>query len=227
MGYSWDWGKISTLFIVKNENTLSPGALILGLGLTLKITVYSLLLTAVFGLGTALARLIGGPVLRGTARGYLELVRNTPLLIQLFFLYFILGPILGLPRLWAAILALSLFEGAYLAEIIRSGILAVPAGQWQAAWCLGLSTRQTLTLLILPQAGRMLLPALCNQTVSLLKDSALVSTVALYDLTQMARASISENFLTFETWFLVAAIYLCLALIISTVSGWLEKKLNR
>ena len=111
-------------------------------------------------------------------------------------------------RYASAVLALSLFEGAYISEIIRSGILGVPKGQWEAALSSGMNTWETYRFVILPQAVRNILPPLTGQAVSLIKDSALVSTIAIYDLTMQGQAIVSETFLVFEIWFTVAAIYL-------------------
>jgi polar amino acid transport system permease protein len=130
------------------------GPLLLGLGVTLKISGVSLVLAFLIGLLTAVFRLSSSPVARMTARVYLEISRNTPLLIQIFFIYFVLGPVLGLARLPAAILALSLFEGAYASEIFRSGILSVDHGQIEAARSLGLRKIAIYRFIILPQAIR-------------------------------------------------------------------------
>jgi polar amino acid transport system permease protein len=146
---------------------------------------------------------------------YLETIRNTPLLVQIFFLYFVMAPILDIGRFATAVLALSFFEGAYASEVIRSGIVAVPVGQWEAAHALGLDRFDAYRAVIIPQAIRRILPPLTSQAVSLLKDSALVSTIAVYDLTMEGRTIIAETFLTFEVWFTVAAIYLVLALFMS------------
>jgi polar amino acid transport system permease protein len=152
------------------------------------------------------------------ARGYLELIRNTPLLVQLFFIYFVLAPVMGIGRFVAGVLALSLFEGAYASEIFRAGIVSIDKGQWEASHSLGLSTIHTYRYIILPQAIRRILPPLTSQAVSLIKDSALVSTIAIYDLTMRAQVIISETFLTFEVWFTVAAIYLVLTVMLSTIA---------
>jgi polar amino acid transport system permease protein len=148
----------------------------------------------------------------------LELIRNTPLLVQLFFIYFVFAPVLGIGRFTAGVLALSLFEGAYASEIFRAGIVSIDKGQWEAAHSLGLSAIHTYRYIILPQAIRRILPPLTSQAVSLIKDSALVSTVAIYDLTMQAQVIISETFLTFEVWFTVAAIYLVLTVVLSTIA---------
>ena len=161
---------------------------------------------------------------RVVARGYLELVRNTPLLIQIFFIYFVLAPVLDMEAMTAAVLALSLFEGAYASEMFRAGILSIADGQWEAAHSLGLSTRDTYVFVILPQAVRRILPPLTGQAVSLIKDSALVSTIAIWDLTMQGQAVVSETFLTFEIWFTVAAIYLVITLSLSSLVHLLERR---
>ena len=145
----------------------------------------------------------------------------------LFFIYFVLGPVLGLDRFPAAVLALSLFEGAYASEIFRSGILAVERGQIEAAASLGLNRYQIFRLIILPQAIRTILPPLTSQAISLVKDSALVSTIAIYDLTMQAQALISETFLTFEIWFTVAILYLVITVTLSFFVVFLENRLKR
>jgi polar amino acid transport system permease protein len=154
-----------------------------------------------------------------------ELIRNTPLLIQLFFIYFVLSPVLDISRFMSAVLALSLFEGAYASEIIRAGIVAVDKGQWEASRSLGLRTRHAYLHVILPQAVRRMLPPLTSQAISLVKDSALVSTIAIYDLAMQAQVVVADTFLVFEIWFTVAAVYLVITLGLSLVVRHLERRL--
>ena len=156
----------------------------------------------------------------------MESIRNTPLLIQLFLIYFVLSPILNMSPFFSAVLALSLFEGAYAAEIIRGGILAVAKGQWESAYSLGLGIVDTYRRIILPQAFRTIAPPLASQGISLIKDSALVSTIAIYDLTMQGQAIVSETFLTFEIWFTVAAIYLIFTVSLSIAVHALELKMR-
>ena len=221
-GYEWDWSGLPGFFYDFQNGR--PGPLLNGLSVTFQIIFWSLGLTFVLGLITALARLAGGPVLGGLARIYLETIRNTPLLVQLSVIYFIFGAVFNFSAFWAAVLALSLFEGAYLSEIIRSGILAVNSGQWQAAWCLGLSTPDTFRRIILPQTGPMLLPPMCSLVISLVKDSALASTIAVYELTKQARDLVAETFLAFELWLTVAAGYLAVNLLMSGLGALLERR---
>ena len=226
LGYNWQWYQVPRYLYTVVDGHFAAGPLLQGLAVTLQICGVSFVLAFVVGLVTALFRLSGSPVAGGVARVYLETIRNTPLLTQLFFMYFVFAPILGLDAWTSAILSLSLFEGAYASEIFRAGILSVERGQWEAARSLGMSRAIMYRHIILPQALRRILPPLTGQGVSLIKDSALVSTIAIYDLTMRGQAIIAETFLTFETWFTVAAIYLVLTVGLSALVSILEKRLN-
>ncbi|WP_432736200.1 amino acid ABC transporter permease [Maridesulfovibrio sp. FT414] len=215
LGYNWQWFRIPEYLISISEDGIRPGLLLQGLAVTLKISAISFVLTFAIGLGTAILRLSGSMVGNGLARAYLEIIRNTPLLIQLFFVYFVVAPIAGLNGFWAAVISLSFFEGAYASEIFRAGITSIDKGQWEAAYSLGGGSRFAYTNVILPQAIPRIAPPLAGQAISLVKDSALVSTVAIYDLTMQGQSIISDTFMTFEIWFTVAAIYLCITLILS------------
>jgi len=210
MGYHWQWHRVPRYIAGFEDGRFIKGPLLDGLMLTFRISAWSLVLAFCFGLVTALLRISNSLVSKVVARGYLELIRNTPLLVQLFFLYFVLAPVLGMGRFTSAVLALSLFEGAYASEIFRAGI----------------STFHTYLYVVLPQAIRRILPPLTGQAVSLIKDSALVSTVALYDLTMQGQVVISETFLTFEIWFTVAALYLVVTVVLSTVVNVMENRLR-
>jgi polar amino acid transport system permease protein len=191
---------------------------------TLRISVLALLLSSLLGLTAALLRLSASFTARALARTYLELIRNTPLLIQIFLIYFVLAPILDIGAFASAVLALGLFEGAYAAEILRAGIVSLPRGQWEAAHSLGLGAWPTWRYVILPQALRRVLPPLAGQAISLVKDSALVSTIAIYDLTMQGQKIVAETFLVFEIWFTVAAIYLVLTCSLSLAVRALERR---
>lgn len=226
VGYNWQWYRVPAYFGSLEGGRLTAGPLIEGLAITLKITVISLGLASLIGLVTALFRLSGSPVARAVARCYLEMIRNTPLLVQLFFIYFVLSPILDMGRFSSAVLALSLFEGAYASEIFRAGIVSIDPGQWEAALSSGLSRFQAYRYVILPQAVRRMLPPLTSQAISLIKDSALVSTIAIYDLTMQGQSIIADTYLTFEVWFAVAAVYLVLALLLSSAVHAMEKRMR-
>jgi polar amino acid transport system permease protein len=226
LGYNWQWYRLPRYIFSFENGTLMAGPLMNGLLLTLKIALVSLILAFFFGLLTAIFRLSRSFVARMLARGYLEFIRNTPLLVQIFFIYFVLAPVLDIGRFTSAVLALSLFEGAYASEIFRAGIVSIHKEQWEAAYSSGLSTFQTYRFVILPQAMRWMLPPLTSQAVSLIKDSALVSTIAIYDLTMQGQAIIAETFLTFEIWFTVAAIYFLITGTLSFVVGIMENRLK-
>ena len=224
LGYHWQWYRVPRYFFSIIDGRFEAGPLIDGLILTLRITGISLILAFVFGLITALLRLSNSFIGKALSRGYLEIVRNTPLLVQLFFIYFVLSPVFEISAFTSAVLALSLFEGAYASEIFRAGIVSIHRGQWEAAFSSGLNTYQTYRLIVLPQAIRRILPPLTGQAVSLIKDSALVSTIAIYDLTMRGQEIIAETFLVFEIWFTVAAMYLVITLALSLTVNYMEKR---
>ncbi len=223
-GYYWQWFRIPKYLYVIEDGQFIAGPILKGLKITLNLTWISLILTYIIGLVTALMRLSNSLLARGIARVYLEITRNTPLLIQIFFMYFVVAPILDIDRFLAGILALSLFEGSYASEIYRSGIVAVNKGQWEASYTLGLSTYQNYRYIILPQAIRRILPPLTSQAVSLIKDSSLVSVIAIYEMTMQANEIASETFLVFEIFFTIAAIYLILAITLSQIVAYFEKR---
>jgi polar amino acid transport system permease protein len=146
------------------------------------------------------------------------------LVVQIYLIYFVVGPILGLGRFASAVLALSLFEGSYMSEIFRAGIVSLKRGQWEAAHSLGLSTFDTYRDVILPQAIRRILPPLASEVITLFKNSSLVSLVSLSDLALQARVIAADTFLTFEVWFTTAAIYLVFTIILSTIVNSMEKR---
>jgi len=226
LGYNWQWYRIPQYLVRVQEGQWFPGPLLEGLKVTLQITAISLLLAFALGLVTAVLRLSGAVLGKMVARGYLELIRNTPLLVQIFFIYFVLSPILNIDRFTSAVLALSLFEGAYASEIFRAGIVSIDRGQWEASFSLGFGTLEAYRYVILPQAIRRMLPPLTSQAISLIKDSALVSTIAIYDLTMQGQAIIAETFLTFEIWFVVAAIYLAVTLALSFGINVMERRIR-
>jgi len=223
--YNWQWYRIPQYLYRIEEGVFYPGPLLRGLGVTLELTIWSLLLTLIFGLIAALLQRSPSWAGHAVARIYVEIVRNTPLLVQIYLVYFILAPILGLDRFVAAVLALAIFEGAFAAEIFRAGIEAIPKGQWEAARSLGLPSHTVHRLVILPQAIRLVLPPLTGLAVSLIKHSALVSVIAVADLTTEGRNLIADTFMTFELWFTVAALYLVLTTSLSLLVSRLERRL--
>lgn len=226
LGYAWQWNRVPRYLLAVREGSLHAGPLLSGLLVTLQITVFSLGLSLCIGVIAMLLRRSESIVAKMVATGYIESIRNTPLLIQLYVLYFVFSPVLGLGAFGSAVLTLSLFEGAYMAEIFRAGIQGVPKGQWEAAFSLGMSLPATYRKIILPQAIRNVLPPLTNQAISLVKDSALVATISVFDMTMQGQAIIAETFMTFEIWFTIAAIYLVINLSLSFAVRAMEKRLK-
>ena len=226
LGYKWDWYRVPEYLYVIEDGEIWKGELIDGLLVTLDITLWSFLLMIVIALATAILGRSNSIVGTWMARTYIETIRNTPLLIQLYLFYFVLGPILGLDRYTTGIVALAVFEGAYAAEIVRAGLEAVPRGQWEAARSVGLSPLNVYRYVVVPQAVRPILPPLTGQTVSLVKDSAIVTVIAIFDLTTVGRDIIATTFLTFEIWFTVAAMYLSLTVTLSVFVTYLEHRMQ-
>ncbi|MCF7479071.1 amino acid ABC transporter permease [Vibrio sp. J2-4] len=226
MGYQWQWERVPDYIAFYEDGEWWPAELIDGLLVTLNISAISLFFTLVLGLVTAALRLSDSKVGNVIGTTYVEVIRNTPLLVQIYLLYFVFGPVIGLDRFSTAVLALSLFQGAYTAEIFRAGLNSIPKGQFEAAQTLGLSPFYTYKDVILPQVLQRTLPPLTNEVVSLIKNSSIVSVMAIFDLTTQARNIVSETAMPFEIWFTVAAIYLALTLSLSGLSAWLEHKLG-
>jgi polar amino acid transport system permease protein len=141
---------------------------------------------------------------------YVELIRGTPLLVQIFIVYFFIGTVLNLDRFTAGVAALAVFTGAYVAEIVRAGISSIHKGQMEAGRSLGMTSAQTMRYVILPQAFKRVLPPLAGQFINLIKDSSLVSVISITDLTKAGREVVSSTFSPFEVWFTVALLYLVL-----------------
>lgn len=227
MGYNWRWYRIPRYLIRFTEDGWILGPLLQGLLVTFKISGLSLILALVFGLTAAVFRLSASFTARLVAKGYVQFIRNTPLLTQIFFIYYVIGPVLGLDAFGSAVLALSLFEGAYASEIFRAGIVSIHRGQWEAAYSLGLSQWDTYRKVIIPQAVRRTLPPLTGVGVTLVKDSSLASTIAIYELTQQGNILASDTFMVFEVWFTVAAIYLAVTFPLSMLVSELGKRMPR
>ena len=227
MTYTWQWAKVPRLLYRVVDGEVIWGPLMKGLFVTLDIAWIAMLLTIAIGLATAVLRLSNSVVGRAIARIYIEVIRNTPILVQILIFYFIIGRILGVPRLWAGILCLAFYEGAFAAEIIRGGIAAVHKGQWEASRSLGLLTRDMYRDVILPQAIPLMLPPLAGVLVNLVKHSAIVSVIAVFDLTTQARTAVSDTFMAFEIWLTAAAMYLAVTIALSLAVRWLERRYRR
>lgn len=201
-----------------------PGLLLTGLILTLEISALSIILGVIIGLITGLARLSSSPAPKWLAIGYIELIRGTPLLVQIYIFYFFIGQVFMLSNFMAGVLALSFFSGAYIAEIIRAGIQSIHRGQMEAARSLGMNYPQAMLYIILPQAFKRILPPLAGQFISLIKDSSLVGVIALVELTRAGREIGTSTFNYFEVFFTVAALYLILTFSLSMMVQYLERR---
>lgn len=223
--------QVSEEEVVFRGNTLgkkagwSAGPLLLGLWLTLKLSLLALVFSLPLGLLAGLGRVSQNPVARDLATVYVELIRGTPLLVQIFIFYFFIGSVLSLSAFAAGVAALAVFTGAYVAEIIRAGIESVPRGQMEAARSLGMGYVGAMRYVILPQAFKKTLPSLAGQFINLIKDSSLVSVMALTDLTKAGREVVSSTFSPFEVWFTVAAMYLLLTGALSLLVRRLELRM--
>jgi len=211
--------------LLARKNDVRTGVLVKGLLMTLQISVISLFFAILIGLVAALMRISSNPFNRNFSLLYVEMIRGTPLLVQIFIVYFFLGTVFDLERFTSGVIALSIFCGAYIAEILRSGIQSIPPGQMEAARSLGMSYPKAMIYVILPQAFKRTLPPMAGQLINLIKDSSLVSVISITDLTKAGREVVSGSFATFEVWFTVAALYLLLTSTLSWGVQRIEKRL--
>jgi polar amino acid transport system permease protein len=210
-----------------------------GIWVTVYVTVISFILTLIAGLIGGLGRLSTNPLIYGISTLYVELVRGIPLLVQLIWWYFAFPLVLqsfgraigveALSRYQANAIAMSVVGltfcyGAYMSEVYRAGIQSIPKGQMEAAMSLGMNYFQAMRYIILPQAIRVILPPVGNEFIALLKDSSLVSAVAVADLTRRGREFMSSNFNPIETWTMVALVYLVMTLFSARVASYIERK---
>uniref|UniRef100_UPI00257A0314 amino acid ABC transporter permease n=1 Tax=Pseudomonas sp. UBA800 TaxID=1947344 RepID=UPI00257A0314 len=196
-----------------------------GAGYTLLFALAAMAGGLAIGFPVALLRLAPWALLRWPAALYVSVMRGTPLLVQIFIFYFFIGTVLNLSREFAGVAALALFTGAYVAEIVRAGVQSIAKGQNEAARSLGLNASQSMRHVILPQAFKRVLPPLAGQFISLVKDTSLVSVIAITELTKSGREAITTSFSTFEIWFCVAGLYLLINLPLSHLASRLERRL--
>jgi polar amino acid transport system permease protein len=194
---------------------------------TFQVTVLSILLALVIGLFAGLGRISKIKIINRIATVYVEVIRGIPLLVQIFYIYYALAKVVKIPDITSAVIAMAVCYGAYLGEIIRAGIQAVPKGQMEAALALGFSRSKAMRHIILPQTIRIVLPPIGNESIALLKDSSLVSVLAISDLLRRGREFASTTFLYFETYTVVALVYLVLTLFFSWLVGLMEDRLKR
>lgn len=215
-------------FVVAALPALLQGALI-----TLQLTAVAVILGSIGGIALGVARLSKIWLIRLAARVYIDFFRGTPLLVQLFMIYFGVPPLvrsIGIDftfNQWsAAVVGLSLNSAAYLAEIVRAGIQSIETGQKEASESLGLGPTQTMRYVVFPQALRRMIPPLGNEFITLLKDTSLVAIIGYQELFRQGQLIVARNFRAFEIWFTVALIYLILNVIASQAFSLLERKMD-
>ena len=213
-----DWNVITN-----NLPLLLYGAL-----MTIKITAVAVSCGFIIGLIVSLARMSNFVIIRLIAKCYVDVIRGTPMLVQIFMIYFALPQIIGtrIDPYVAACAACSINSGAYLSEIFRAGIQSVDKGQMEAGRSLGLSWWQTMRFIIIPQAFKASIPPLGNEFIAMLKDSSLVSVIGFEELMRRGQLIIAKTYAATEIWGTVAIIYLCMTIPISRLVAYLERKYN-
>tara|TARA_B100000927_G_scaffold98830_1_gene79948 strand:- start:685 stop:1440 length:756 start_codon:yes stop_codon:yes gene_type:complete len=215
---------------IKAFNFIIPG-----IRITFGATFVSFLIALILGLFLGIGRISDNKFLSTISRTYIEFVRGIPILILIFTMAFVVvvdaAEFLNInngnvPMIIRAIIALSVFYGAYIAEVFRAGIESVPVGQREGGASLGLSERQVMRHIVLPQAFRNMLPALGNDFISMMKDSSLLSVLAVQDLTYKGRLYSGSTFRFQETYLVLTVLYLCITLLLSSLQRQLEKKLE-
>jgi len=211
------------------------GLLTIGLWMTLKVSIYSIFFGVILGLLGGIARVSKNPALKWSAVTYVELIRGSPLLVQIFIWYFVLATMFNsilyqygiseIPAFWYGVAALSFFAGAYVTEIVRAGIQSIHRGQIEAARSLGMTAAQSMRYIILPQAMKRILPPLAGQFISLIKDSSLLGIIAVRELTKATREGITTSLQPYEFWFTCAALYLVLTFTLSMFVQYLERRM--
>ncbi len=212
-----------------------PGLLIIGLWITLKISVIATIAGVIIGIIGGLTRISSNPALKWLTILYVELIRGSPLMVQILIWYFVLGTVINdllaayglgrLPAFWYGAASLACFAGAYVTEIVRAGIQSIHRGQTEAARSLGMSYAQSMRYIILPQALRRILPPLAGQFISLIKDSSLLGIIAIRELTKAAREIVTASLQPFEVYLLLGLLYLVLTFSLSMAVQHMEKRM--
>ena len=210
---------------IATKSQKKTGPILNGLWVTLKISFFAAILTFIIGTIVAFMKLSSYQFLKDIATVYITIVRGTPLLVQIFLFYFIVANIFELDRFVAGVLALGIFFGAYMAEILRGAIQSIDKGQLEAANSLGITKFQAMRYIILPQAFKRALPTLVGEMIALIKDSSLVSVISITDLTKVGKEIVANTFSPFETWIVIALVYLSITSVLSYVGHKLEKSM--
>ena len=256
--YHWNWQAIPQYLLRLDEKSgrWVPGLILQGVLVTLRLSVWATVLALVFGTVMGLFRTSCSRYRRMIGTGYVEIIRNIPVLVWIFIFYYFIGdrllPAIGISRavfmdggplsgilsllmakpsqvpiFISGALALAVYEGAYITEIIRAGIQSIDKGQWEASSGLGFSRAQQLRYIIFPQALRRIMPPLAGQFISTIKDSAIVSVISIQELTFQGMELMAATFLTFEVWITILGIYFVLCLICSLLVERFELHLKK
>ncbi len=211
------------------------GLLMIGLWITLQISVTATILGVLIGTISGLMRISDNPALKWTSIVYVELIRGSPLMVQILIWYFVLGTLINdlltaygigqIPAFWYGVASLACFAGAYVSEIVRAGIQSIHRGQTEAARSLGMTYAQSMRYIILPQAMRRILPPLAGQFISLIKDSSLLGIIAIRELTKAAREAVTATLQPFEVYILLGLLYLVLTFTLSMYVQHLERRM--
>ncbi len=212
----------------------APGLLLIGLWFTLKISVLATIFGVIIGVIGGLCRISSNPALKWSAIVYIELIRGSPLMVQILIWYFVIGTVVNdllsvygigsISGVTYGVASLSCFAGAYVTEIVRAGIQSIHRGQNEAARSLGMTYAQAMRHIILPQALRRILPPLAGQFISLIKDSSLLGIIAIRELTKAAREVVTASLQPFEIYLMAALLYLVLTFTLSMFVQWLERR---
>jgi len=212
-----------------------PGLLVIGLWITLKLSVIATILGIIIGILGGLSRISTNPALKWATVTYVELIRGSPLMVQILLWYFVIGTVVNdmlaafgmrrIPAFWYGVASLACFAGAYVTEIVRAGIQSIHRGQTEAARSLGMTYAQSMRYIILPQALRRILPPLAGQFISLIKDSSLLGIIAIRELTKAAREAVSASLQPFEVYLLLMVLYLVLTFSLSMIVQRMEKRM--
>ena len=224
MGYNWQWYQIPKYIYRYTDDGFQFGELMFGLWTTITLSFSALILAMLFGLLVALLRLSNLVIGTKVAICFLEFVRNIPLLVLVYLFYYVLGPVFEYDRYTASVLCLAVYHSALISEILRAGINAVAQGQWEAAKSIGMSKPQMYRYIILPQSIRFMLPPMTGEVVHMVKSSAIVSVIAVAELTTLGQNIISDTYMAFEIWFTIAVIYMIVIMILSIGASQVERR---
>jgi polar amino acid transport system permease protein len=255
VNYNWNWG-VMPQYLYRfdaEEGRWVAGLIVQGVFVTLRLGIYSIIVAMVIGTVMGLFRTSRSPFKRMVGWSYVEIIRNIPILVWIFIFYFFISDQFILiidpagskssftkdwvsflfispaqfPAFFSGLMALGIYEGAYITEIVRAGIQSVDRGQWEAASALGFSRYQQLRHIIFPQAAKNVLPPLAGQFISTIKDSSIVSVISIQELTFQGMELMSATFLTFEVWITVMLLYLVICLVCSLAVERLEIHMKR